>query len=255
MRRDERLVLLAWPRSGSSSLWQTLQAHPDLELLPDEPFNENFVDWSPDNPDYLSRVHDLGSLELVITELFERYQGIKVLTYQLDEEQLRHLVLRPGLRIVFITRHNLLQTAVSDRIAKQTRLWNRWDADADRPLTQYYGSLAALDLDDLRGYMCDLARHLQWVRSVLDLRTDGRTLQLHYEDLYFSPREVRQAQLIDLWSFLDVPVASTPEMDYYMDPRTAKLGGGETYGRLPNAVEVDAALGSDDTGWLFPLVP
>jgi len=50
MNPDERLMLLAWPRSGSSSLWQILRAHPDLDLLPDEPLNESFADWSPGNP-------------------------------------------------------------------------------------------------------------------------------------------------------------------------------------------------------------
>jgi hypothetical protein len=70
-KRCTRLILLAW-RSGSSSLWQLLGAHPCLELLPDEPFNENFADWSPGNPDYLARVHDTRSLDAVLTELFER---------------------------------------------------------------------------------------------------------------------------------------------------------------------------------------
>ncbi len=82
--------MLAWPRSGSSSLGQILRAHPDLSLLPDEPFNESFAGWSPGNPDYLARVHDNESPGTVLAELFERYRGIKVLSYQLDEQQLRH---------------------------------------------------------------------------------------------------------------------------------------------------------------------
>ena len=64
MKDDECLVLLAWPRSGSSGLWQILRAHPDLRLLPDEPFNESFTEWSPGNPDYLARIRDIGSLDL-----------------------------------------------------------------------------------------------------------------------------------------------------------------------------------------------
>ncbi|MGO9218995.1 MAG: hypothetical protein ACLP5E_14730 [Streptosporangiaceae bacterium] len=52
----------------------------------------------------------------------EGYRGIKVLSYQLDEEQLTHLVLRRDIRIIFISRRNLLQAAVSDRIAKQTKI-------------------------------------------------------------------------------------------------------------------------------------
>jgi len=255
MKPDERLVLLAWPRSGSSSLWEILLAHPGLELLPDEPFNESFAGWSPGNPDYLARVHDVESLDTVLAELFGRYRGIKVLSYQLDEELLRHLILRPGLRIIFISRRNLLQTAVSDRIAKQTKLFNRWDADPGQPLARYYDSLQPLDLDDLRRYVRELAPHLHWIESVLNLRQDGHTLRLRYEDLYFAAREAQRAQLSAVWSFLGLTPLSGPEADYHLDPRAAKLGGQETYGRLPNAAEIDAVLGADETGWLFPLAP
>jgi LPS sulfotransferase NodH len=255
MKLNERLILLAWPRSGSSSLWQILQAHPDLRLFPDEPFNENFADWSPGNPDYLARVRDTDSLDAVLTELFECYRGIKVLSYQLDEELLRHLILRPDLRIIFISRRNLLQIAVSDRIAKQTRVWNRWDANPERPLEQYYESLEPLDLDDLRSYVRELAPHLHWIESVLNLRKGSHTLRLRYEDLYFAPREAQRAQLSAVWSFLGLPPPGVPEADYYLDPQTAKLGGRKTYGLLPNAAEIDAALGADETGWLFPLAP
>jgi hypothetical protein len=93
VKPEERLILLSWPRCGSSSLWKILQAHPDLDLFPHEPFNESFVDWSPGNPDCLSRVRDAATLDSVLAE----------------------------------RRRNLLQIAVSDRIAKQTKLWNRWN--------------------------------------------------------------------------------------------------------------------------------
>jgi hypothetical protein len=255
MKVDERLVLLAWPRSGSSSLWQILRAHPDLELLPDEPFNESYADWSPGNPDYLARIRDVESLDTVLAELFGRYRGIKVLSYQLDEELLRHLIVRPDLKIIFISRRNLLQTAVSDRIAKQAKLWNRWDANPQQPLERYYDCLQPLDLDDLRGYVRELAPHLLWIESVLNLREDGRTLRLCYEDLYFAGGEAQRAQLSAVWSFLELTPFSAPELDYYLDPQAAKLGGRDTYGQLPNAAEIDATLGADETGWLFPLAP
>jgi hypothetical protein len=75
------------------------------------------------------------------------------------------------------------------------------------------------------------------------------------EDLYFATREAQHVQLAAVWSFLGLPPLNTPDVDYYLDPQTAKLGGLKTYGRLPNAAEIDAVLGADETGWLFPLVP
>lgn len=253
MSDEERLVLLAWPRSGSSSLWQILRAHPGLELMEDEPFNESFTEWSAGNPDYLARIRNIESLDQVLDELFHRYRGIKVLSYQLDEEQLTHLVLRRDLRIIYISRRNLLQTAVSDRIAKQTQLFNRWDISPQEPVERRYDSLPPLDLDDLRTYMQDLAAHLDWVGSVLRRRGAAATLRLHYEDLYFAAREAQHAQLSALWSFLGLPPLATAHFDYYLNPRTAKLGRAGTYGRLPNAAQINAVLGADATGWLFPL--
>lgn len=223
--------------------------------MADEPFNESFTEWSPGNPDYLARLRDVESFDRVLDELFADYRGIKVLSYQLDEEQLTRLVERPGLRIIYISRRNLLQTAVSDRIAKQTRLWNRWDVGPAETLERRYDALAPLDLDDLRSYVELLASHLAWIDSVLSLRRDSPTLRLNYEDLYFAARESQLAQLSALWSFLDLTPLSTPEVDYYLDPGTAKLGASQTYGRLPNAAEINGTLGADDTGWLFPLVP
>jgi hypothetical protein len=252
MTGDDRLVLVSWPRTGSSSLWRILQCHPKLELFPDEPFNENFTDWSPGNQDYLARVHDITSLDLVMAELLERYDGVKVLSYQLDEDQMRHLMLRPDLRVIYIRRNNLLQIAVSDRIAKQTRLWNRWDVDASQPVHQYFSSLQPLDLDDLRDYVAGLGTHLKRIDSLLSDRDDGRVLRLEYEKLYLAGRGTQLDQLSLLWSFLELAPLHTREVDYYLDPRTARLGGSETYGQLPNAAEIDAVLGADDTGWLFP---
>jgi hypothetical protein len=254
MRDDDRVVLLAWPRSGSSSLWRILGAHPDLSLMPDEPFNESFVDWSPGNPDYLSRVRDVDSLDVVLDELFGRFRGIKVLTYQLDQDQLAHLVGRREVRSIVIARRNLLQTAVSDRIAKQTKVWNRWDVDPNESLSRRYDSLRPLDLDDLHSYIRDLAAHLRWVESVLDPRQDGRVFRLCYEDLYFGTPGDQRAQLDALWAFLGLPPLDATDIAFFLDPRSAKLGGSQTYGLLPNAVQIDAALGADDTGWLLPFL-
>lgn len=223
--------------------------------MPDEPFNEHFAEWSADNPDYLSRVHDQASLDCVLDELFATYRGIKVLSYQLDPDELSHLVLRTELRVVFISRRNLLRTAVSDRIAKQTNVYNRWDIDAGRSITGCYESLAPLDVEDLRRYVRDLASHLRWVTSVLDRRPDGSVLRLDYDDLFLADREAQHDQLVALWTFLGVTPLNSSAIRDYLDPSAARLAGPDTYGRLPNAGEIDAALGADDTGRLLPFDP
>jgi hypothetical protein len=49
-----------------------------------------------------------------------------------------------------------------------------------------------LDLDDLRSYLRELAPHLHWIQSVLNLREEDRTLRLRYEDLYFAALQAQR---------------------------------------------------------------
>ena len=85
MHRHDRLIFFAHPRSGSSSLLRILQLHPDLHVL-EEPFNEGYTSWAPGNQDYLSRIHDTSSLDAVLAEIFEAYNGVKILNYQLADD-------------------------------------------------------------------------------------------------------------------------------------------------------------------------
>jgi hypothetical protein len=188
----------------------------------------------------------------VLAELFEQHRGIKLLSYQLDPARLRHLILRPDLRVIYLSRDNLLQIAVSDRIAKQTQIWNRWDVDPAESLEDRYGALSPLDLDDLRTYVRDLRSHLTWLDALLALRTDGHLLRLRFEDLYLSTPNVQEAHLAAIWKFLDLPPLSATDAAPFLDPSQSMLGGPSTYGRLPNLDEINAVLGSDGDGWLPP---
>lgn len=243
------MLLFAHPRSGSSNLYQILQRHPALDIL-EEPFNENFVTWQTGNPDYLSRVRDIPSLDAQLAEIFASYNGIKVLDYQLDDALLEHLLLRPGLRVIFLRRRNLLQTVVSNLIAEQTHLWKKWDMT--RPLAEYYANLRPLDLDDIHGRMDWLAQHLEWCEGVLDGREDGRVWKAVYEDFYFASSAIQAATLAGMWRFLDLPPVPPEQLHYYLRPDLTKLNSPATYAFLPNAQEIHERCGSDRYGWLFP---
>ena len=250
VRRDERVVLLSWPRTGSSSLWRILGTHPRLALMEDEPFNEAFSAWAPGNPDYLARLAGgVQPLLDVLEELFSSYDGIKVLDYQLDDDQLAALVSRPGLRLLYLRRRNLLQTAVSDRIAKQVQVWNRWDVPHGEDLSARYRSLQPLDLDDLRSYVEQLRAHLRRVDALLDPR-GAAVHQLCYEDLFLSTPPDQDAVLGSMWTFLGLPPLDRSSLRRHLDHRSARLAAPETYGRLPNAARINEVLGSRETGYL-----
>jgi hypothetical protein len=100
--------VVAHPRSGSTSLVEILDCHPELTLL-DEPFNEDFSSWLPANPDYRARVTDVPSFDRVVDGIVDEYSGFKVHSYQLDPELLAHLLCRTDLYVVFLRRRNLLE--------------------------------------------------------------------------------------------------------------------------------------------------
>jgi hypothetical protein len=106
MQHIRRVIVFAHARSGSSSLYQILQLHPVLNIL-EEPFNENFTEWNPNNPSYLACIHDIPSLDAQLAEIFSIYNDIKFLNYQLPERLTTHLLLRPDCFVIFLWRRNL----------------------------------------------------------------------------------------------------------------------------------------------------
>ncbi len=248
MSPHRRVILFAHPRSGSSSLYQILQLHPQLNIL-EEPFNEGFTGWAPNNPDYLTLVHDVASLDVVLEGMFKTYNGVKVLGYQLPTEAAVHLVHRPDCAIVFLRRRNVLQSVVSVLIAHQTELWKKWEMR--QPLEMYYRNLQPLDIAEVRDRVAGLQQHLDFFESVVDARTDGATIKFVYEDLYFAPPEQRNKQIDAMWTMLGLPRLDHASYQHFLRPEDAKINGPATYAWLPNAEEIDRACGSDDTGWLL----
>jgi hypothetical protein len=238
---------MAHPRSGSNSLVDILDLHPDISML-NEPFNENFTTWALGNENYLERVHGVSSLQTVLDEIFAAYSGLKILTYQLPTELLRYVLLRPEHHVVTLRRRNLLEAAVSNLIALQTNLWKTGDASA--PLYTYYGDLQPLDVDEVRRIVVGTQALNARVDAVVARRRDGRVLHLAYEDLFLTLPEHQASQLAELWSFLGVSEIDDARVLGYLDPAVVQMASSDTYGQLPNAVEINDRLGSDETGYL-----
>lgn len=248
MNLDPRIVLFAHPRSGSSSLYQILQLHPELSIL-EEPFNENFTRWNPNNKNYRDLIRDIPSLDAQLADIFADYNGIKVLDYQLPDNLAVHLLQRRDYKIIFLRRKNLLQSVVSVLIAKQTQLWKRWEMT--KPLEEYYGNLQPLDVHDIQRRVTALKQHLDFIESVVDARPDNAAIQLTYETLYFAPLAERVAQIATIWSFLGVRSIESEQIQYYLEPKAVKINSAAAYAFLPNAHEIHQSCGNDVTGWLY----
>ena len=252
MGKEPKLVIVAHPRSGSTSLAEILDCHPELTLL-DEPFNEDFSSWLPANPDYRALVTDVTSLDRVVDGILADYSGFKVHSYQLDPELLAHLLSRRDLHVMFLRRRNLLEAAVSGLIAEQTGLWAAWDRD--RALEDYYTGLAPISVQDVRDKLRQIRENLAEVTAILSTRSDGRVLELCYEDLFLGERSTRRRLVESLWSHLGLPPCENPRVGRFLDNASFRMGKPATYGRLPNLAELEATLGNDQTGHIGYLTP
>lgn len=245
MGEGPRLVVVAHPRSGSNSLVEILDCHPELTLL-DEPFNEDFSTWLPANPDYRARATDVTSLDRVVDGILADYSGFKVHTYQLEMELLAHLLGRRDLYVVFLRRRNLLETVVSNLIAEQTGLWAAWDRE--RALEDYYTDLAPLSVEDVRGKLRWTRENLAEVAAILRARSDRLVLELCYEDLFLGDWSTRWRLVESLWSHLGLPPCEKSWVGRFLENTSFRMGRSATYGRLPNLAEIEATLGNDETG-------
>jgi len=243
-----RLVLFAHPRSGSSSLYEILQLHPALDIL-EEPFNENFTRWDPNNKDYLSLVHDIPSLDAQLGEIFAAHNGVKVLDYQLPDKLAIHLLQRPDCKVIFLRRKNLLQSVVSVLIAGQTRLWKKWEMT--KPLEEYYRNLQPLSIPELRERVTGLKQHLDFFESVIDRLLRNKAMKLTYESLFLAPPAQCEAQVAAVWDFLGIKALQPEQVQYYLQPEAAKINSAATYALIPNVQDIQRLCGNDVTGWLF----
>jgi hypothetical protein len=214
-----------------------------------EPFNENFPRWAPGNKDYREPVHDLGSLEAVLDEIFEEFNGLKLLSYQLPEEWVGRLIGRQDFRVLFVRRLNVLEAVVSVLIAEQTGLWHRWDMN--RPHGTYYGDLRPLDIAEVRTRVHELAQHLRRLETVIEQRRDGRANKIVYEELFFAEPAKQSRAIEALWRFLELDPITSDRIDYFLRPERSKLNSSATYRLLPNADAIEEECGDDATGHLF----
>ena len=248
MDENQRLIFIAHPRSGSSSLYQILQLHSQLNIL-EEPFNEGFADWSPDGKTYLEKLVDLPAFKRVLADIFSRYNGLKMLNYQLDDYMNKYLFEREDLLFIFLRRRNILQSVVSVMVADQTNLWKKWEMQ--KTMAEYYQNIGPLDIAEIQSDVQAIAHQLDEIEAQLDQRSPGTVLKFVYEDLYFCSEEEQIKQIGAIWPFLNLTPLKDEWIQYYLSPEKMKINSAKTYQLIPNVHEIEQQCGNDKTGWLF----
>ena len=113
-----RTVLCAHGRSGSTTLYRVFQTHSRLKFAL-EPIWHGYAKENQGERNYVDFIEDVPSLEKALDDLFAKYNGIKILSYQLPKKLYTHLLPSPDVKVLFLQRANLLRAEVSGCIAKQ----------------------------------------------------------------------------------------------------------------------------------------
>ncbi|MDE2890367.1 MAG: hypothetical protein OXR72_19365 [Gemmatimonadota bacterium] len=244
----ERTVIFAHARSGSTTLYRVLQLHPQMNVAL-EPFWHGYAKENPGERNYVDFIDDVPSLEKALDDLFAKYNGIKILSYQLPEKLYTHLLLSPDVTVIFLQRANLLRAEVSGCIAEQTKVWQI--SDLNEETGHIYRSLKPVSLKKIEDGL-EYAKELRGCyNSVIERRATGTYRKVYYENLYTGDLGANHAAAREIFDFLGLDLPRCEELDNHLDPRTSKINTPESYALLPNSNEINERFGNDDTGWLF----
>jgi hypothetical protein len=246
--KNGEFIILAHARSGSTNLSNILEKHPSIKIV-GEPFHSDYKKWHPTEAFVNLPVTSKTELNKKLLLIFEKYRGLKTLQRHLEPGLNSHLMLLPGLKVIYLHRKNILQTAVSVYIAGQTNVWyKRIDAEKD-PMNGVL--LDAIDLDLLEREFIFQKAGIDYHMRILEKKPEAEKLVLTYEDLYFSDYDTKRALITTTFGFLGYEVPDSTAIDMFLDPGLAKINSTETYRRIPNVIEIEERFGSDKTGWLF----
>jgi len=182
------IVIFGHGRSGTSTFRKILCTHPDTTIL-GEPFNLEYHKWSKSTADYNKCVMNEG-IEATIRRMRQSADGMKHLKHQLPHETNRWLLSQRDHRVILMRRRNLLQTAVSIEVAKQSGVWAKDDTDN---LAEAYANLPPLNIKDLKGHIERIGREMTGYCRFMEQYPH---FEIVYEDFYLDMDQSAQLDVV-----------------------------------------------------------
>ena len=231
-----KFVIFASARTGSSSLARLLEKSKGVKLV-FEPFNPKFREWSPNEKNYHELVRNVMEINNTLDELFKRFNAMKTLDYQLSEKNNSALLGRRDLKVLFLTRRNLVEQIISDLVAHQTKIWDK------RGPKRIYNSLKPIDITEMQNKI-DYVIHLNGTYlKFLEKNRGADFLHLFYEDLYSEDISKNIKAITKICKFLEIPTPPKPAIEKYMTPSKVKINYENIYNNLPNYKEIEKKFG------------
>lgn len=250
MDTNQKVIIFAHPRSGSTSLYKILNTHPRLNLAL-EPLHGDYGKWHPDEKNYIDFIGDIPSLDAALEELFYKYNGMKVLSYQLPEAVYQHLLYRPDCKVIFLWRANYLKSVVSVLIAEQTHVWQKGDLNKTPGAYERLEPLRTEGIDGIESRIKGMREGIEHWDNIISQKPEGSYFKVTYEDLYCEGVERGVARVKDIFKFLGLKTPETDQFIKFLEPENERINTAETYLAVPNIREINDRFGSKNNGYLF----
>ena len=196
--------------------------------------------------------NDIVALRSALARMWQTHNGIKH-NWGLSENQTKELLLHPNNKIIFLWRKNALQREVSLYISQQSNYWNSTQSGRETLLAHTFDPIDVSTVrTKMNAYLEDVARYQDLLAT-----NDKEYFLVTYEELYGPDRSFHEKVklLHRMLAFIDkkpfTAGSHLHELARLFDPDRTKLNTHDTYRKIPNIDEVEAQLGSDETGWLF----
>ena len=241
------IVILAHPRSGSTTFRTIFESHELLSIL-NEPFNptRRTGGWGYD---YLNHLEQGGPLKNILNVISNHCCGAKHLLGQLEFEQDMEVFRHFQSRYLMI-RRNLLRAVVSCKVADQTRQWHR---RGQPQVTD--AQLQPIPLQEIQAFLNTLQSNVARTREVIQ-RENLSCTEVYYEDLF--DQTVGLPERIEMCvAYVRPHVQGIFSKRYpnviarQLDHGSNKVNSVNTYRMIPNHNEIHQNLSCDETGHLF----
>lgn len=231
-----KFIIFASARTGSTSLARVLGESVDVKMAI-EPFHEGFSKWNVGEKDYSKFIVNSETMNQALDELFSKYTAIKVLDYQFDPKIYYTMLKRDVFKIIFLRRKNIVQSVLSNLVAKQTSEWHKQDN------IEIYKNLKPIDLNQMSEMIDYVTSMNNLYEKFLEKNRQGNYLSLFYEDLYSDNLDKIIINLQTICDFLDITLPPRDAIKKYMLPSEAKINYTNVYKNVPNYEEIEKKFG------------
>lgn len=245
-------VIDSLPRTGSTTLANLLNCHPDIKCLI-EPFHPRRYDG-----EFHRMALASSSAEPVLNLIWHRWCGIKHVWESAREwplpQKVNDSVILGANRVIVLERRNLLRRYVSGVISRQLDFWIGTRQQFQTRLESVH--LKRLDpavvLGEIEKDKAAMQQRMNFIRE-----SNIHVMHLFYEDIF--EKEItlaRQFEIINkVLGFLEFHEVSESEYGAQwaalLDRDAYQWASPETYQLIPGIEELERDVGSDATGRLF----